>query len=198
VRLYAFLSQIIPYGDEDQEMLYSYGRLLALHLPRDADDGRVTIGDEVDLEYLRRERTSMGSINLREGDIEWVKSPTEVGTGMAVDEKAPLSEIIQVLNERFGTEFSEEDRLFFDQIREKAVKDQRVIQTAMANKLDAFQIGIRKLIQDLMLERIAENDDIVERYLGDADFQGAAFPILSREIFDAIHRAPGPEDGVGA
>ena len=39
-----------------------------------------------------------------------VYSSTDVGTGKAKDEKAPLSEIISVLNERFGTEFDEEDR----------------------------------------------------------------------------------------
>lgn len=31
----------------------------------------------------------------------------EVGTGKAEDEKAPLSEIIEVLNKRFGTAFTE-------------------------------------------------------------------------------------------
>ena len=35
------------------------------------------------------------------------------GTGKAKEEKAPLSEIIKVLNDRFGTNFTEEDRLFF-------------------------------------------------------------------------------------
>jgi type I restriction enzyme R subunit len=29
-----------------------------------------------------------------------------------------------VLNDRFGTDFTEEDRLFFEQIKEKASKDQ--------------------------------------------------------------------------
>lgn len=49
-----------------------------------------------------------------------MKSPTDVGTGKAKDEKVPLSEIIKVLNERFGTNFTDEDRFFFEQIREKA------------------------------------------------------------------------------
>jgi type I restriction enzyme R subunit len=44
----------------------------------------------------------------------------------------PLSEIIDILNERFATSFSEEDRLFFDQIKEKASKHPQVIQTALA------------------------------------------------------------------
>ena len=115
-----------------------------------------------------------------------IKGPTEVGTGKAKDEKAPLSEIIQVLNERFGTEFTEEDRLFFQQIKEKAVKNEQVIQTALANPLDKFELGIRKLIEDFMIERMGENDKIVTRYMADRDFQASAFPILAREIFDSV------------
>ena len=125
-------------------------------------------------------------ITLKEGDAQGVKSPTEVGTGKAKDEKAPLSEIIQVLNERFGTQFTEEDRLFFQQIKEKACKSEQVIQTALANPLDKFELGIRKLIEDLMIERMGENDKIVTRYMADREFQASAFPILAREIFEAV------------
>ena len=91
-----------------------------------------------------------------------------------------------MLNERFGTQFTEEDRLFFEQIKEKACKSEQVIQTAMANPLDKFELGIRKLIEDLMIERMAENDKIVTRYMADQEFQGSAFPILAREIFEAV------------
>ena len=38
-----------------------------------------------------------------------------------------------------------------------------------------------------MIERMAENDKIVTRYMDDPDFQSSAFPILAREIFDAIN-----------
>ena len=97
-----------------------------------------------------------------------------------------MSEIIQVLNDRFGTNFTEEDRLFFQQIKEKAVKDEKVIQTARANPLDKFQLGIRKLIEELMILRMADNDKIVTRYMDDQEFQNSAFPILAKEIFESI------------
>jgi type I restriction enzyme, R subunit len=186
VKVYAFLSQIIPYGDPELEMLYSFGRTLLTHLPEDRDTIPVKLGDEVDLQYYRLQRIHAGPIDLRQGDSQGIKSPTEVGTGRARDEKAPLSEIIQVLNERFGTEFTEEDRLFFQQIKEKACKNEQVIQTAMANPLDKFELGIRKLVEDFMIERMGENDKIVTRYMSDREFQAIAFPILAREIFEAV------------
>jgi Type III restriction enzyme, res subunit./Type I restriction enzyme R protein N terminus (HSDR_N). len=189
VKVYAFLSQIIPYADPDLEMLYSYGRYLLPHLPIDRDTTVIKVGDEVALQYYRLERIFSGAIDLGEGEAAYVKSPTEVGTGKAKDEKAPLSEIIRVLNERFGTDLGEEDRLFFQQIKEKAIKDEQIVRTALANPLDKFELGIRKLVEELMIERMGENDKIVTRYMDDREFQGSAFPILAREIFEAIRGA---------
>ena len=186
VKVYAFLSQIVPYADRDLEMLYSYGRFLLPHLPLDRDATVVKVGDEVALQYYRLERVLSGAIMVKEGEAQYIKSPSEVGTGKAKDEKAPLSEIIEVLNERFGTQFSEEDRLFFQQIKEKACRSEQIVQTAMANPLDKFELGIRKLIESLMIERMGENDKIVTRYMADQDFQSSAFPILAREIFEAV------------
>ena len=113
------------------------------------------------LQYYRLERVFSGAIMVKEGEAQYIKSPSDVGTGKAKDEKAPLSEIIEVLNARFGTQFSEEDRLFFQQIKEKACKSEQIVRTAMANPLDKFELGIRKLIEDLMIERMGENDKIV-------------------------------------
>jgi type I restriction enzyme R subunit len=197
VQLYAFLSQIIPYADPDLERLYSYGRYLLSHLPRPRDASIFRVAEEVALQYYRLERISSGAIPLTDGEAQGVKSPTAVGTALALEEKAPLSEIIDVLNERFGTQFSEEDRHFFQQIKERACNNERVVQTARANPLDKFELGIRKLVEDLMIERLAENDKIVTRYMVDQDFQGTAFPILAREIFDAVRAArpaPSPPD----
>jgi len=186
VNVYAFLSQIVPYADPHLEMLYSFGRFLLPHLPLDRDTTVVKVGDEVALQYYRLQRVHDGPIDLRQGEAQYIKSPSDVGTGTPKDEKAPLSEIIEVLNERFGTQFSEADRLFFQQIKEKACRSEQVVRTAMANPLDKFELGVRKLIEELMIERLTENDAIVTRYVADQGFQGAAFPILAREIFEAV------------
>jgi type I restriction enzyme R subunit len=52
-------------------------------------------------------------------------------------------------------------------------------------------LGIRKLIEEFMIERMGENDKIVTRYMADSDFQGAAFPILAKEIFATIREREG-------
>ena len=91
-----------------------------------------------------------------------------------------------MLNERFGTNFTDEDRFFFEQIREKAVNDEQVIKLRRANPFDKFQLGLRHLIEDLMVARMADNDKIVTRYMDDKDFGSAAFSVLSKAIYESI------------
>ena len=198
VRTYAYLSQILPYTDHEQEMLYSFGRFLLPHLPIDRDDAMAGMRDEVALQYYRLERVHTGSIDIAEGAPQYVRTPAETGTRKAQDERAPLSEIIEILNERFGTRFTEEDRLFFDQIKERACNSDVVVRTALANTFDRFEMGVRGLIEDLMIERMGENDRIVTRYMSDKEFQGSAFPVLAREIFETVRARRGGVDPEGA
>ena len=186
MNLYAFLSQIIPYGDGEQERLASFGRALLPHLQPERDDDAINLGDDVDLAYYRLQRVASGAISLGEETDAFVISPTEVGTGNPEEDLAPLSEIIERLNERFGTDFTDEDRLFFEQVKARAVRNERVRRTALANTLDKFSLGIRPEIEKLMMERMGENDALVTRYVSDKDFQNIAFEVLAREIFEAV------------
>src|SRR5271169_1904348 len=69
---------------------------------------------------------------------------------------------------------------------DRDLKDQQVIETALANPKDKFKIGIRKLVEGLMIQRLDENDKIVTRYVEDQDFQNTAFDGLADEIFDSV------------
>ena len=184
VNLYAFLSQIIPYGDSELEKLSAFGRYLLPHLLSEREAEQIAV--DVEMEFYRLQRISSGAISLADGAGEYVTSPTEVGTGDPEEERAPLSEIIDRLNERFGTDFANEDRLFFEQIKERAVRNEHVRQTALANPLDKFSLGIRDMVGRLMIERMGENDALVTRYMNDPEFQEIAFSDLAREIFESV------------
>ena len=56
----------------------------------------------------------------------------------------------------------------------------------MANPLDKFKLGVKKMIEEVMIERMNQNDKIVTKYLEDKDFQNAAFSILAKSIFEKI------------
>jgi len=185
VRLYSFVTQLISYTDQEQEMLYSFGRFLLQHI-HPSDSRNAYPEKDVELQYYRLQKVKEGSINLSEGKEVKVKSPTVTGTRKTREEEKPLSEIIETLNERFGTDFSEADRLFFEQIKETAMQDEGVLKTAAANPLDKFELGIQQFIKDLMMKRLKDNDKIVSRYMEDEKFQKVIFGIMAKEIYRDI------------
>ena len=185
VRLYGFVTQLINYTDKEQEMLYSFGRFLLPHIhPSDSRDAYPE--KDVELQYYRLQKVMEGSIDLSDGEEVKVKSPTDTGTRKAIEDEKPLSEIIDTLNERFGTDFSEADRLFFEQIKESAMRDEGVLKTAAANPLDKFELGIEQIIKDLMMKRLKENDKIVSRYMDDERFRKVIFKLLSKELYSEL------------
>jgi type I restriction enzyme R subunit len=114
VRLYSFLSQVMPFTDEDLEKLYTFCRFLELKLPKDDKKAPLDLDGDVALKFYRLDKINEGQILLLAEPVVPLRSPTDVGTRKAKDDEVALSEIIDVLNERFGTEFTNADQLLFD------------------------------------------------------------------------------------
>ena len=145
--LYGFLSQVIPYQDSDLERLYVFLRHLAAKLPRRKSGPAYQFDDEVRLEYYRLQKISEGSISLQDGDARPLDGPTEVGSGLVRTQPVPLSQLIDIVNERFGTDFNQADQLFFDQIVEAAMADDGLRQAAAVNPGDKFELVFRNLLE---------------------------------------------------
>src|SRR5262245_46398837 len=169
--LYAFLSQMIPYQDSDLERLYVFLRHLAAKLPRRKSGPSYQFDDDVRLEYYRLQKISEGSISLKEGEARPLDGPKEVGSGLVRAGEVPLSQLIDVVNERFGTAFNQADQLFFDQIVEAAVTDDGLRQEAAVNPEDKFELVFRNLLERLFVERMDQNEEIFVRYMNDASFR---------------------------
>jgi type I restriction enzyme R subunit len=189
VKLYSFLSQVMPFTDPDLEKLYTFGRFLELKLPKDEKAAPLDLDGEVALKYYRLDKISEGNqIMLSLAEPVPLRGPTDVGTRKAKDIEAHLSEIIDVLNERFGTEFTKADQLLFDQFIEEAKQDREVVERAMANPLDNFELAMKPKVEGLMIDRMDQNQEIVNRYLNDPAFQSAAFKAIVKQIYDQVRR----------
>lgn len=189
VNLYAFLTQVMGFIDQDLEERYTFGRFLLTKLSRGERAGRLDLDGDVRLRYYRVTRTANQSqIGLDKDIVGALTGPTEVGTGMVKEDKAPLSEIIEILNDRFGTNFTEADRLLFEQVKEDAKADGDVRQKAKANTFDNFSLAMRPKISDLMVERMEQNQSIVTKYLDQKDFQEVVFRALVKALYADIRR----------
>ena len=181
--LYSFLSQIIPYQDSELEKLYTFARHLGPKLPRRRSGPQYSFDDEVRLEYYRLQKISEGSISLQEGDAAPLDGPREVGTGMVREQPVPLSRLIDVINERFGTDFTDADQLFFDQIVEAATADETLRQAAQVNPEDRFALVFNRVLESLFVERMEQNDDIFARFMNDQTFQKLVGTWLVGEVY---------------
>jgi len=186
--LYSFLSQIIPYQDSDLERLYVFLRYLMTKLPRRRSEIAYQFDDEVRLEYYRLQKISEGSISLKDGKAQPLDGPTEVGSGVSRQEAVTLSKLITIINERFGTNFTHADQLFFDQIVEAAVTDDDLRQAAAVNSEDRFELVFRNLLEHLFVERIDQNEDIFIRYMNDASFRDVVSNWMSLEAYRRLRR----------
>jgi type I restriction enzyme R subunit len=183
--LYLFLSQVIPYQDSDLEKLYTFGRYLLTKLPATQDTRSLRVDDEVQLQYYRLQKISEGAIHLKEGEAAAIFGPREVGTGGA-DEEVQLSTLVEQLNERFGTEFTLADQLFFDQVRETAVANEHLRQAAAVNSLENFEPVFRKQLETLFIDRMDDNEGIFTRLMNDDAFREVAAEYLLRTVYQQI------------
>ena len=195
--LYGFLSQILPYFDEELERLYAFVRNLISKLPLPGDGAKFTLDDDVALKFFRLQQVSDGTIDLSQGEADPLKGPTDVGTGAQTDKEVPLSTLVDQLNERFGTDFTEADQLFFDQVRATAERDEKIVEAAMANSLGNFSDFFGRVLDDLFIQRMEGNDEIFRRVMSDKQFRLLAQDHLAREVFERIHQSGATEASDG-
>ena len=191
--LYAFLSQIIPYQDSDLERLYAFVRNLLSKLPPPGDGQAFVLDDEVALRFFRLQQITEGSIDLSEGEAYPLKGPTDVGTSQVKDEEVTLSSLIDRLNERFGTNFTEADQLFFDQIRASAENNENIAEAARANNLTNFASYLDRMLDELFIARMEGNEQIFSKVMTDTAFRSAAHEHLAYEIFRRVRERQPPQ-----
>lgn len=181
--LYAFLSQIMPFIDTDLEKFYAYAKLLQTRLPKRDLSESLHLDDEVALEYYRLQKIKEGSIELQKGEEGELSGITEAGLKRAKEEEALLSEIINILNEQFGTEFEEADKLFFDQIEAELMEDETLQLQAKVNKIDTFKFAFDDKFIDILIGRIDQNQEIFEKILEDKTFGDLVKQLMMKRIF---------------
>ncbi len=187
-RLYSFLTQIMPFSDVELEKLYTYGRFLLKKLPRKSQNDRFKLGDEVSLEYYRLQKIGEQRLLMEsEGEYQ-LEGISGAGIRLAnKEEQEALSEIINLLNKKFGTEFSEADKLFFDQIEAELVADDKLSEQARNNSMDNFKFGFEDAFMDKLIGRMEQNHDIFSKMMDDKDFGMLVKDYMLKKVFKRLN-----------
>jgi len=186
VSLYAFLSQVLPYADEELEKLYAFARVLLPHLPRDGGEA-IRVDGYVTLQSYRLERIFSGALPVAHGPAEGVSSPSRLGTAAPGPATAPLSRIVGKMNQRFGTHFTDEDSLFVEQVSHGALRNAEAVQTGLANPLDKFKLAMGRVLDGMLVDRVTANDAFVTRLLSDRELHDFFSSAFLEGLYHRIH-----------
>ncbi|WP_312256297.1 type I restriction endonuclease subunit R [Stutzerimonas nitrititolerans] len=181
VRLYEFLSQIIPYEDRELEQLCVYAKHLypLLRIDRlDQDD--VDLG-ELQLSHYRLRKRAEHQLRLSEEQGNYGLDPASaLGSGKAHDpEKKRLSEIIDALNDIFGAEVSDEDQLqFLTGIAKRISRQDDVMAQVNNHSVEQVMHGLfPKRVLDSVLDAMTDNEKMSLEVL-DNETKSRAFALV--------------------
>jgi len=186
IRLYGFLSQVMPFADPELEKLYAFARMLVTKLREDHSASRFQLGDEIALEYYRLQKMSEGSISLAKDGESGLRVAADVGTGRAEQEKIALSRLIDLLNEQFSTDFTAADQLFFDQIEEDLVSDSVLAQQGKSNSIDNFKYPFNDVFINKVIDRMEQNQEIADKLMNEDRFAEVVSDFLLQKVYGRL------------
>ena len=187
VRLYAFLSQVLPFEDTDLEKLYVFARFLRRLLPGAREELPAEIRQNIDMESFRIQRTSSGQIGL-ERQIRPLEPAGSKARSVATGQELEvLSRIIEGLNERFGLNLGNEHRLTLEQLRSALDQDPGLDASARVNTRENVRLTFDPKVEDRIQEIVETNFDLYKRITDDPDF-GRAIKDLLFDDYIQRHR----------
>lgn len=187
VRAYAFIAQIAPPMGAELEGLYFYGKYLQTRLLDDEDPATVDLGDAVVLTHLRTELTAevVGTAALGEEQDPLQAFHDGTGRQHSMPEER-LSELINALNERFGMNLGDADRIWFEQQEEALAADADVQAAAQGNDLDQFSVFIGPHMDRLIFERHTANDDLLRAYFDKPEFKEMMSAVIVEKLYERL------------
>lgn len=185
IRLYAFILQIGPFADVELHKLYIYLTFLLKKLPKGKKSNFV-LSDEVALEYYKNTKTFEGNISLlKESKVDL--DPISFGKGASTEEeKTNLSNIINKLNEKFGTNFTETDKLSIDQIKEDMINNDELKIKAKNNTVENFKFSYDDKFMDIVIGRMGQNEKFFNKLLANEEFREEIKEYLLMNVYNGL------------
>jgi len=192
VRLYIFLSQIVPYENPYLEQLYIFLNHLQNKLGGDTPiDLAKGILDNIDMDSYRLQLEATTNIAMEQGD-ELKPIPTDMGGGSSDPEMDRLSNILQTFNDRYGTQFEDADKVrqMAENIANDVAKNQELITSLKYSDEQNARITSDKIVGEELLKHITTNFDLYKLYSDNKEFKedfsammfGVVKELINREI----------------
>ena len=156
IRLYGYLSQIVTFSDIELEKSFVFLKYLNKKLPKRETD-RFDISDTIDLDSLRIQKIHEEMEGLDRTDT-LVEPPTFGGGDVVEPVLDLLSEIINQVNNTYGVNLTDDDKIDIERLRNRLVTDPEIIkymsgQNTEDNKKNFFKEQFDGMMVDYINER---------------------------------------------
>ena len=148
VKLYAFISHLVPLKDTGLEKLFVFLRFLLPLLPAKKGENPLEVLGMVDMEKLALRKNDKKDIGLKRGETK--VDPLNYGGGATLtdEEREQLSQIIEDLNTRFGTSFSEDEIMMLKRLDKKIDEDEMLQQQLKNGSRHAVKATFMQVAKD--------------------------------------------------
>ena len=166
IKWYGYISQVCRMFDADMQKEYVFAAYLLKLIPAEPVQ-TLDIEGALKLEFYKLQQTFKGEIALIDQPGEYIPAK---GKGAATPEqKEPLEEVIQKINELFGGEFGERDRVIIYALHDKLKEDKKLQKVAQTSDPKIFQESIfpktfGEVAQDSYVEHMDSATAISEAY----------------------------------
>lgn len=163
VRMYGFMSQVVTFTDIGLEKLYVFTKSLLMKLPKIKNPLPWEVIEAVDLDSFRIQKTYEGEIRLEAEDGE--TAPIASGKPKKAEEEYDyLSAIVETLNENFGLDLTEVDKVEIGRMREKLEEDKSLLAAVSAdNTPDNVKIKFNAVVDRLLEDFIVSRTELFQK-----------------------------------
>lgn len=180
INFYNLIIQVAPFVDTELHRLQIFLRFLLKKLEVE-DPKPIDLTDKVVLQYYKLDKDSLRSGEY--GASEGVVINIAEGGPPQQPEKDPLSVIIDRLNQRYGTEFADTERLAVEQIVTSLKQDKNLEVKARANPLETFRLAFEPAFTENVIKEFDKNQAFYTRILTEDDFRSKIIDLLAMEVY---------------
>ncbi len=183
-RIYAFVTQVCRLFDKDIHKFSVYAKFLYMQLPKGGDE-IVNVDDKVLLEYYRLEKDFEGSIELEptEGGFK----PITGEAGRREKKKDPLTIIIDKINEKYGTTFTEMDKVLLQIENDYAAQD-KWKSYAHNNDFQTFMLLFARDFPETAASRYEQNESFFVKMFSDPEMMQQVMDTIGGVLYERLRK----------
>ena len=178
VKLYAFMSHLVPLRDTGLEKLAVFLRFLLPKLPAKKGELPLDVLGMVDMEKLAVRLNGKKDIPLKRGESKVDGLNFGGGASLTEEERESLSKILEDLNERFNTSFSEDEIMVIKQLEKKISEDEALQQQLRSGAPLAVKATFQQVAQDAFHDLVNDNFKFYQKVSDDDE--------VSQEFFSRL------------